>query len=345
MNFIQRSISFCSLSSQSEISLPNTTVPLEIVVTKLVSEEVPISNIVANISDTGAHVSVSVVQTSQGTHTPAYFEPITSTFVSLPRFLQHILTATTSPTFNQILQQPITTLLQSQSTDPPKTNFDDETVRGGFRGTYDELQFDMDEEDIPDHIIEVDVMLKAQEARLLNTFSTLLGASESRTLQKVDCNDKNNELRIKSISSVFNEEVRDLRRVAKERQVLFVLDVKKDYASLNQKMDIIIDGVTKFVKLNEALSPQISQLSADESKNFMEITMLLNELNVIISKAGSSPGSTLIILEFLSQKFLLFESVLHKQLAPLSRILNLLPSNAPLAVTGVQRGRKETSRR
>ncbi|CAI9270136.1 unnamed protein product [Lactuca saligna] len=106
-----------------------------------------------------------------------------------------------------------------------------------------------------------------------------------------------------------------------------------DYASLNQKMDSIVDVVMKFVKLYEALSPKITQLSSDDSKSFMEVTTLLNELKTLISEPSSSP---LITTEFLSQKFLLFESILHKQLAPLSQIINLLPSNAPPVVTGVQ---------
>ncbi|CAI9277984.1 unnamed protein product [Lactuca saligna] len=94
--------------------------------------------------------------------------------------------------------------------------------------------------------------------------------------------------------------------------------LQQDYASLNQKMDIITDTVTKFVKLYEALGPQIAHMSTHEAQRLSEITNMLNELKALVLKPGSSP---LITPEFLSQKFLLFESVLHKQLAPLSEIV------------------------
>lgn len=141
--------------------------------------------------------------------------------------------------------------------------------------------------------------------------------------------------------------MKDFKRVAKECHVLFVQNVKKvradvnlkvqelredmqkeinvaqrDYASLNQKTDIIGDVVSKFEKLYEALSPQITQLSSNNSKSFLEVTTLLSELKALVSKSTSS---SLITLEFLSYKFLLFESVLNKKLDPLSRIVNLLP--------------------
>ncbi|CAI9260248.1 unnamed protein product [Lactuca saligna] len=97
------------------------------------------------------------------------------------------------------------------STDPPESVDDNDNDDGGFGGTFDELEFDLQEEGIPNHMlmsgkqfkilnkkliliiqyqadawgssslssIEVDVMLKAQEARLFNKFSTLLSASKS----------------------------------------------------------------------------------------------------------------------------------------------------------------------
>ncbi|CAI9285518.1 unnamed protein product [Lactuca saligna] len=114
-----------------------------------------------------------------------------------------------------------------------------------------------------------------------------------------------------------------------------IVVMQRDYASLNQKMDIIADAVRKFVKFYEALTPQIAQMSTHEVHSLNEILTLLNELKALISKPGSSP---LITPEFLSQKFLLFELVLHKQLAPLSRIVSLLPTNGPPVVTGVQGG-------
>lgn len=147
----------------TNVSLPTTTVPLKIVVTKPVSEEVPISTIVANVSDTGAHVCVSVDPSSQGIPTISSSEHISSTFVSLPPFIQHISTTTTSPTFDQELKQPITKIFQSQSTDPPKPNSDDETDGEGFRGTFADLEFDSGEENIADHML-----MSGKQFKILN---------------------------------------------------------------------------------------------------------------------------------------------------------------------------------
>ena len=90
----------------------------------------------------GADVSVSVDPSSQGISITSSSEPNSSTFFSLPPFIQHISTTTTSPTIDHILQQPITTIFQSQSTDPPKPNSDDERDGGGFGGTFYDLEFD-----------------------------------------------------------------------------------------------------------------------------------------------------------------------------------------------------------
>ncbi|CAI9269695.1 unnamed protein product [Lactuca saligna] len=79
-------------------------------------------------------------------------------------------------------------------------------------------------------------------------------------------------------------------------------------------------------------------LSTTEEQHFGELVKLLKELKEISSKS-SSP---IVSQEFLSQKFIHFEAILQKHLAPLLRISSLLPnvSDAPLAVTGVQGGEK-----
>ena len=68
----------------------------------------------------------------------------------------------------------------------------------------------------------------------------------------------------------------------------------------NQKVDIICDVVTQFVKLYEGLSPQITQISKSETEIFEGVIKLLKELKEISTRPVSSP---LITPEFLSQKF------------------------------------------
>lgn len=63
---------------------------------------------------------------------------------------------------------------------------------------------------------------------------------------------------------------------------------QQDYASLNQKVDIITDTFTKFVKLYKVLGPNVEQMSIDEVKSFSEINKLLCELKELISKSSSS---------------------------------------------------------
>ncbi|CAI9262248.1 unnamed protein product [Lactuca saligna] len=82
------------------------------------------------------------------------------------------------------MQQPITFVFPSQSTEGPKTINDDETNDGGFvssfadgGGKHSVLG------------IKVDVMLQAQEHRIQD---------------KIDQIDKNNELRVKAQSENFN---------------------------------------------------------------------------------------------------------------------------------------------
>ncbi|CAI9290611.1 unnamed protein product [Lactuca saligna] len=315
--------------------MPTTITPLEVVITKSVTEEVPISNIIANICNAGAHISMSVVSLSQGIHVIVSSKSISTTSVSLPPFIIPIVPTSSSPTFTQILNQPFTTLFSSQSTNPPKSNDppkpldDSETEDAGFRGTFEKLGFDDEEENFLDRMLMSMKQFKILNKKLNSIIQSQADMGEVIRCQEwklmVDQNDQNNELRIKSQSSTFNGEVQDFRRLDKERHVMFVQDVKRvredvnfklqelredmakeievvkrDYASLNQQVDSIVEVVTKFVKLYEALSPNLTQLSTTESTSFAEINTQLNELKDLPSKSSSF---SLITPEFLSQKF------------------------------------------
>lgn len=51
------------------------------------------------------------------------------------------------------MQQPITSLFQPQSTETPKTVHDDETYDAEFMGSFDNTEFDFEEENILDHML------------------------------------------------------------------------------------------------------------------------------------------------------------------------------------------------
>ena len=59
--------------------------------------------------------------------------------------------------------------------------------------------------------------------------------------------DKNNELSVKHQSESVNHEVKDLRAVAKERNILFVVVVKKVKGDVNLKIEEIRQEMTKEV--------------------------------------------------------------------------------------------------
>ncbi|CAI9262584.1 unnamed protein product [Lactuca saligna] len=183
--------------------------------------------------------------------------------------------------------------------------------------------------------LEVDAMLKIFEGRVTNKVSGMIRDSKARVLERLDLNDQTNDNRLSSQRKDFLHEVKDLKVVTRERHVLYVQEVKKvredvnqqitelredmqkevqvvqqDYASINQKVDIICNVVTRFVKLYETMYPQVVNLFEQAAKHFDELVTLLNELKELSVKPVSS---SLITPEFLSQKFVQFEAILHKQ--------------------------------
>ncbi|CAI9261006.1 unnamed protein product [Lactuca saligna] len=91
------------------------------------------------------------------------------TTTTLPPFVTNPL-ETHSRTFDNILNQPITSLFSSQSTEPPVTTAevhhssdDDENV---FGGKFGDIQFDTEEEDIPNNMILTGKQFKIPNQKL-----------------------------------------------------------------------------------------------------------------------------------------------------------------------------------
>ncbi|CAI9303222.1 unnamed protein product [Lactuca saligna] len=369
-----------NISTDEEEVIPDTPEAI------LVGENLKADDINVNISNTGTNVimgldnakpddsenaKIKSPKTTKGDDQGIVI-PTSEIIVPLPP----ITSTTYSPTFENIINTPFTSLFSSQSTDPPKTTspadetMENETDTKGFGGTFEALKFDDTEEEFPDHMLmtmkqfkiqnsklssifqtqadiegsssvsslEVDSMLKVFEGRVTTKVSGMIRESKARVLEKVDFNDQTNDNRMSSQRKDFLHEVKDLKAVTRERHVLYVQEVKKvredvnlqiaelredmqkevqvvqqDYASINQKVDIICNDVTRFVKLYETMNPQVINLSVQTAKHFDEL------------------------------KFVQFEAILHKQLSPLVRISNLLPavSDAPPAFTGMQGGEKK----
>ncbi|CAI9265949.1 unnamed protein product [Lactuca saligna] len=308
---------------QKDTSTPSQTtiIPPKDSVAKSFAEEARTSDILAYVSNTDANVIIGEDDSKKDEQD--------------------------SPTFENVIKNPFTSLFSSQSTDPPTTTspikesifIETENESKGF-GDLGGGNFVS--------CLEVDGLLKLLEGKITLKVSGMLKDSECRLYEKVDLCDQYNELRVNSQNSTFEGDLKALQMAKKERHVLFIQDVKKvcedvnlkiqelhqymdkeiacvrtDYASLNQKVDIIFDAVTKFAKLYESWSPQLSQLSTTKNKNFMEVITLLKELKELSTKPVSSSQLS---SDFLLQKFSQFEDILLKQLAPLSRISILFPT-------------------
>ncbi|CAI9260356.1 unnamed protein product [Lactuca saligna] len=238
-------------------SIPETTVIFtpEVSIANSLVEEVRTSGLGENVSKDAAQGSVI--------YTP--FE----TFISVPPTSTiHSTSTTIYVTFEHILNHPITSMFSSQSTETPKPTSPTETDHEGFGGTFEDLEFQDEEQDFPDHMLmmmkqykilnkklnsiiqsqadlgggssisslEVDSMLKMCESRIIAKVLGMLKASEIVLMEKIDYSDENTELHLKNQRNDFLGEVKDLRSIAKERHVLFVHEVKKVREDVNLKI-------------------------------------------------------------------------------------------------------------
>ncbi|CAI9286464.1 unnamed protein product [Lactuca saligna] len=154
---------------QPKIYTPKQTMvkPLGVSTTESIIEEVRTSGITANISNMDANfnkgdgVLNNEAQGNPSLIVSTTFETsVVDTTISLPRFLiptsSEIPTSTHSPTFDNVMQQPITSLFPSQSTKTLKTGHDDETDDGEFMVSFANIEFDFEEENTPDHMLMSD---------------------------------------------------------------------------------------------------------------------------------------------------------------------------------------------
>lgn len=145
-----------------EISTPEQTtiIPPEISIPKSSHEEARTSDIPVNVSNMSTNVTMGEGDSKkdeQGNPDSVILE----TLVSLPPQITPITSTIYSPTFQNIINQPFTSIFSSKSTDPPNVNspvqetilMETETDNEGFGGTFDELEFDDEEADFPEHML------------------------------------------------------------------------------------------------------------------------------------------------------------------------------------------------
>ncbi|CAI9282324.1 unnamed protein product [Lactuca saligna] len=184
-------------------------------------------------------VSLPLISTIETSHDQGTSIIVSSTFststidtsTTLPPFVSNPI-ASHSSTFDNILNEPITTLFSSQSTEPLVTHDethspidDDENV---FDGTSDDIKFDVEEEEILDNMLltgkqfeilnqKLNSLLQIQaNGRGKNSISSLemdilLKRQENRLHDEIQNADRNNEKRVKNQLSTFCSNLNTLR--------------------------------------------------------------------------------------------------------------------------------------
>ncbi|CAI9281857.1 unnamed protein product [Lactuca saligna] len=261
-----------------------------------------ICNMEANVT-MGDRVSNTTTQGNASLVVSSTFEtPLVDTTISLPSFIIPTSTksppSTHSPTFDNIMQQPITSLFPSQSTEVPKTVNDDEFDDGRFVGSFVDIESDPDEEDIPDHILmsgkqfkipnwKYNSLLQLQEdgggkhSVSGNKVDVMLKAQEHQIQDNIDQIDKNIELRIKDQSKTFNGALRALKDDMKETHLLYVQDVKTIHENVDLKIQELRDDMKKEIIV---LTHNYSNLHTKVDIIFDAITKAIAWYNSLIPK-------------------------------------------------------------
>ncbi|CAI9268922.1 unnamed protein product [Lactuca saligna] len=182
---------------QKESSHPAQTdvIPPEDSVSKSVSKEARTFDIFVNVSHTDANVTMG--EDASHTGDQGKTSDVTSDIiVSLPPQLTPII-PTTSTTDSLIpIKQPITSLFSSQSTDPPNTTspiqyssfMETEHESEGFGGTFENLEFDEEETNFPNHMLMTTKQFKILNTKLNSILQSQadLGGGNSVTSLEVD---------------------------------------------------------------------------------------------------------------------------------------------------------------
>ncbi|CAI9299159.1 unnamed protein product [Lactuca saligna] len=147
--------------------------PPEVSLAKTVIVEAQTSDIPVNIYDMDTNFIMGEDESNKETK-GNHSNVVPDSFISLPSHITPIIptTSTTdSPTFANIISQPFTTLFPSQSNDPQTTTslikdsfMDTKNESEGFGGTFENLEFDEEETDFPDHML-----MTMKQFKILNT--------------------------------------------------------------------------------------------------------------------------------------------------------------------------------
>ena len=137
----------------------------------------------------------------------------------------------------------------------------------------------------------------------------MIKATEKRITAKVNDSYKNNELHIQAQGKSFDEAVKELKNVTKERHVLFVQDVKKVREDVNfkieelkkeiakelqdinsqnldvqKRVDILAEALTKLTVDYKPSAHLIEAKHQDNKEQFSKLIQLVTELKICVSQ-------------------------------------------------------------
>ncbi|CAI9277757.1 unnamed protein product [Lactuca saligna] len=222
-------------------------IPPEVSIAKTVSVEAQTSDIIVNISNMDASVTMGedASHVADKSNSSDVTPVTTVSFSSQVTLIIPTTSTTESPSFATIIQQPFTSMFSSQSIDQPTTT---SPIKDS---SFMETEHESEVQDIEYQTqfnssvssrswggnsvtsLEVYGMLKMIGGRLSSKVSGMIKDSETRLLEKIDNCDKNKELRVNAQKSTFNGYLKSLKSIVKERYILFIQDVKKVREDIN----------------------------------------------------------------------------------------------------------------
>ncbi|CAI9271247.1 unnamed protein product [Lactuca saligna] len=242
--------------------------PPEVSLAKTITVEARTSDIPVNIFDMDTNVIMGEDDSNKQTKgNPS--NVVSDSFISLPSHTTPIIptTSTTdSPTFANIISQPFTTLFPSQSTDPQTTTspikdsfMDTENESEGFGETFENLEFNEEETDFPNHMLLTMKQFKILNINLNSIIQSQADLGGGRSVSSLEVDGMLTLLegrlttKISQLSTNDNKNFLELFALLKELKSLS----SKSTASMLSSEDLI----QKFSKFEELLIQQLAPLS------------------------------------------------------------------------------------
>ncbi|CAI9290725.1 unnamed protein product [Lactuca saligna] len=121
-----------------------------------------------------------------------------------------------------------------------------------------------------------------------------------------------------------------------------VAKVDRNYSILHTKVDIVAEVMMKLVEYHTSLLNIVDVMSESDSKTFVHLQGLLEDLKELIFKLAIPPCSS-VSLDSISQMHSSLESYLKADLDRFLTFIKLMPKAAPPVSTGVQGGENGVS--